>query len=235
MTPILHAFPFSNFCEKARWALDCSGVDYEDRVYWPGLHAKKITALSGQTAVPVLEVGDRIIVGSAAILDWIEEDRTPGWTVSDDARAWEDRLDAVGGVLRAALFADLLQHPPSMARLLLAGATGPMAWAYCNGVMRMAAPRFRRMLAAAYPDPAAPERISRAMLEEIDAAKAANGYIVGDSFTRADLTAAALFFPVAFPDGAPAAALGRSDPAYASWRKRWDGECDWLREAYQRR
>ena len=67
MTPILHAFPFSNFCEKARWALDCSGVDYEDRVYWPGLHAKKITALSGQTAVPVLEVGDRIIVGSAAI------------------------------------------------------------------------------------------------------------------------------------------------------------------------
>ncbi|MBX2856451.1 MAG: glutathione S-transferase N-terminal domain-containing protein [Rhodobacteraceae bacterium] len=235
MTPVLHVFPFSNFCEKAQWALDCSGVEYETRVHWPGLHAKKIMTLSGQTSVPVLEVDSRIIAGSAAILDWIEADHAPGWTVSDEARAWEDRLDEVGGVLRAALFTDLLRDPPSMARLLLAGARGPKAWLYANAVMRMAAPKFRKMLAAAYPDPSAPERISKEMLAEIEASMAETGHIVGDSFTRADLTAAALFFPVVFPDGSPAAALGRFDPAYASWRKRWVGLGNWLGEAYRRR
>lgn len=235
MTPILHVFPFSNFCEKARWALDCSGVDYKRRIHWPGLHSKKIVALSGQPSVPVLEFGGRVIAGSAAILDWIEAERSPGWTVSEEARVWEDRLDEVGGVLRAALFIDLLEHPPSMARLLLAGEEGLKAWAYCNGVMRMAAPKFRKMLSTAYPDPSEPERVSKKMLAEVEEAMAKTGRVVGDSFTRADLTAAALFFPVAFPDGSPAATLGRTDPAYAAWRRRWQGQAQWLDHSYAER
>ena len=37
--PTLHCFRTSHFNEKAHWALDWKGIDYDVVEHWPGPHA----------------------------------------------------------------------------------------------------------------------------------------------------------------------------------------------------
>ena len=70
----LYTFNISHFAEKARWALDRTGVAYEERVLVPGPHLRTIRRLGqGATSVPVLVDGERVVQGSSAIIDYIDE------------------------------------------------------------------------------------------------------------------------------------------------------------------
>jgi glutathione S-transferase len=68
--PQLITFGISHYCEKARWALDWHGVDYDEIGRPPGLHfilAKRCGAKD--TTLPILLDGKRVIQGSDAIID----------------------------------------------------------------------------------------------------------------------------------------------------------------------
>ena len=68
--PQLITFGISHYCEKARWALDWHGVDYDEIGWPPGLHfilAKRCGAKD--TTLPILLDGKRVIQGSDAIID----------------------------------------------------------------------------------------------------------------------------------------------------------------------
>jgi glutathione S-transferase len=58
----LITIPISHFCEKARWALDRAGVDYEERAHLqiPQWAAVKRAGAAGKT-VPVLVCGDTVL------------------------------------------------------------------------------------------------------------------------------------------------------------------------------
>ena len=56
-----------------------------------------------------------------------------------------------------------------------------------------------------------------AALDRLEREISPGGYLVGDSFTVADLTAAALFYPVARPPQFPYAQVAKEDLP-ASWR-----------------
>ena len=65
----LITIPISHFCEKARWALDRAGVDYEERAHMQVLHVVAVRrARSPGRTVPVLVCGDTVLSESADIL-----------------------------------------------------------------------------------------------------------------------------------------------------------------------
>ncbi|MEE8298393.1 MAG: glutathione S-transferase N-terminal domain-containing protein, partial [Thermodesulfobacteriota bacterium] len=55
-------FAISHYCEKARWALDHHGIEYEISHLPPGPHAftaKKLGATA--TTLPILVAGDQVV------------------------------------------------------------------------------------------------------------------------------------------------------------------------------
>src|SRR5262245_29868789 len=73
-TPRLTTFRISHFSEKARWAFDWSGLEYVERALLPGAHIPFVRMVAPRTTVPVLEHHGRVIQGSSAILDYLEDD-----------------------------------------------------------------------------------------------------------------------------------------------------------------
>jgi len=54
--PVLCPFTFSHFNEKARWALDYKGIRHVRHPLVPGFHASTVRKMTGQTAMPVLQM-----------------------------------------------------------------------------------------------------------------------------------------------------------------------------------
>jgi glutathione S-transferase len=71
--PILITIPISHYCEKARWALDRAGVDYQERAHLQLLHRVAIRRAKGGRTAPVLVCGDRVLADSSDIVDWVDE------------------------------------------------------------------------------------------------------------------------------------------------------------------
>ena len=71
--PVLWQFTYSHFNEKARWALDFKQVPHVRRSLLPGPHGVRIRRMTGQTAVPVLELDGRMIHDSTRIIAALEE------------------------------------------------------------------------------------------------------------------------------------------------------------------
>ena len=65
-------FAFSHYNEKVRWALDYKGLEATREDVLPGPHARLVTRLSGQSATPLLMVGDEAVAGSARILERLD-------------------------------------------------------------------------------------------------------------------------------------------------------------------
>lgn len=65
----LWQFRRSPYNEKARWALDLSGVAYERHTVVPGPHAFTLLVRTGNTLTPALERSGRVVVGSHAIVE----------------------------------------------------------------------------------------------------------------------------------------------------------------------
>ena len=72
MTPRLYTFAISHFAEKARWALDYKGIEYEEKRLVPGSHIPIIRRIAPRTMVPVLVDGELVIQGSSAIIDHVD-------------------------------------------------------------------------------------------------------------------------------------------------------------------
>ena len=104
MTNRLITIGASHYCEKARWALDHLGVDYQLRHLPPGAHLEITKELGAAgSSLPLLVRGAEFVQGSGAIIDWAETVRNAelfrGRSESEReaSRVLEERLDdAVG-------------------------------------------------------------------------------------------------------------------------------------------
>src|SRR3954451_22951237 len=193
-----------HYSEKGRWALDHKGIAYEPHVPMPGLHGMRAMALSrgAQRRLPVVEIDGRRIGDSTAIIAALEEYRPePALYPQDadqrrraleledffdehaapDVRAfmWNHTLRDTDAV-SAALFT---KPSPARERMLRATAPVPKVFVRADyGANERDAPAHR-------------DQIRRAM-DRLEAEIEGSGYLVGDGFTVADLTAAALFTPL---------------------------------------
>ena len=69
----LYTFTISHFAEKARWSLHYKGIHYQEKRLVPGSHVPIIKRIAPSTFVPVLQDAGRIIQGSSAIIDYVDE------------------------------------------------------------------------------------------------------------------------------------------------------------------
>ena len=205
MTPTLITISFSHYCEKARWALDRCGIAFEERANLP-LFAYLATYRASRTkTVPILVAGDTTLTDSTEIVAWCDA-RKPGTLLPADpaqrgeALALEDDFDRdLGPATRRWGYAQLIDEPRVVPYL---GSRVPRWQAVGLKVARpVAMGMIKRGLDIT------PDGVARSLAKIEDSFARVTGlladgrrYLVGDRFTVADLTFAALAAPVLLPD-----------------------------------
>jgi glutathione S-transferase len=203
--PVLWQLRFSHFNEKARWALDYKGIAHRRVTLAPGSHRLKARRLSGGDTTPVLELNGEAIGDTTAIIAALEAahpdpslyPEDPG--ERDRALALEDFFDReLGPYIRGAVFDAALNHPAELAAVTSQGLSRPRQ-VVSRALTPVSKPVIRRMLVDG---PGGPEKCRAktvAALERLDSELEGREYLAGGGFSVADLTAAALFFPLVSP------------------------------------
>jgi glutathione S-transferase len=238
--PVLWHLKVSHYNEKARWALDYKRVPHVRRAATPGRHAKIARRLWAGTTFPVLEIDGEVIGDSTLIIRALERryPEPPLYPEDPDDRrhalAIEDFFDEeFGPYLRLLVLEHMLPDPP-----LLLGAFTPDLSAPRRWTARAMYPLIRRGVARDFDiDHAHVDRAwekCRAACERFAAEVGPNGYLVGDRFTVADLTVAALLSPVVAPVQFPYPQPQRDHPRLADLRRMIDdrGALEWARRIY---
>ena len=228
-----------------RWALDYKRVPHVRRTLLPGLHLMKAKRLTGDTSTtPVLTIDGRSIGDSTRIIAAIEE-RWPQPPLYPEDPAQRHRAleleeyfdEELGPHIRRAFYNELLPHPERVVPLFTQGR--PLA---TRAVLRVGFPVLRVAMRERFEISAEAAANSRAKIvaaiDRLEREISPSGYLVGDSFTVADLTAAALLYPVARPREFPYAMVAEDDLP-ATWREFVDslGQRSggrWVAEIYRR-
>jgi glutathione S-transferase len=205
--PVLITIPISHYCEKARWALDWAGVNYEERAHLQVIHWIPVTRAGGKKTAPVLVWGDQVFADSADIVEEASAKAPPGRSLfpgdagaAAEVRALQSDFDAhLGPEGRRWMYNALRGHRDIAVAY---GCTGVPAWQ-------------RRALPFAYPvaariidryldvTPATAAQSEAEVRTFFDgvAERLGDGrpYLCGERFSAADLTFASLAAPMLMP------------------------------------
>ncbi|HWH10339.1 MAG TPA: glutathione S-transferase family protein [Solirubrobacteraceae bacterium] len=206
---ILVTIPISHYCEKARWALDRSGVPYVEHAHLQFVHRFAARRAGGGTTVPVFVSPEGALTESADILDYADAHSPADRRIYPDdpaavaeirglEREFDDRLGPHG---RRWMYHLLRRRSDLASRYGTAGV-----------------PTFERvMLPVVYPavyawidrhleitQDTSDQSIDevRAVFDEVGARLSdGRSHLCGDGFTAADLTFSALAAAVIMPPG----------------------------------
>jgi glutathione S-transferase len=224
--PVLWHITISHYSEKVRWALAYKSIDHERRTPMPGVHMPLALWLTRGACftLPILELDGRRIGDSTAIIAALERrfPDPPLYPADPGERrralALEDWFDEhLGAYARRLAFYEAGKDPEQMAAVadrITPGITARLGRATVPVTSGFAALRYRAGSASAAEDARAHVL---AALERLEQELDARDYLVGDSFTVADLTAAALMSPLVLPPEGPLDAELMPEP-YLCWR-----------------
>ncbi|MDX6585844.1 MAG: glutathione S-transferase [Solirubrobacterales bacterium] len=213
--PVLWHIGVSHYSEKVRWALDYKGVEHERREPTPGVHmALALWWSRGETKTfPVLDLDGEKILDSTAIIGALEATWPEPPLYPDDpsdrrlALDLEDFFDEnLGPAVRLFGWHHMRQDKDLMKKVTAANIPeqvrdfGPVR----SGASAFAGTfaNFRYRVA----DPAAEAEARRLIVDALDRLEQeldGGEHLVGDSFSVADLTAAALLYPLVLPPEGP--------------------------------
>jgi glutathione S-transferase len=210
-TPVLYHLEISHYNEKARWALDYKNVPHERRAPTPMLHTVQALVMTGKPTLPILKLNGKAIGDSTRIIEALEREYPEPPLYPKDggerrrALELEDYFDEeLGPNIRRWLFHESLEglEPGEFVEGAMGSAPGAV-----KSMMRVSSPVASRVLRLRYgisPEKAQKGRAKvEAAFDRLEREVQPSGYLVGDRFTVADLTAAALFFPLVRPPEAP--------------------------------
>jgi glutathione S-transferase len=238
----LYQFAISHYCEKIRWALDYKKLNYETTNLLPGQHVKTVQRLTrgAGASVPVLEPDGEVIQGSSDILDYLDltfPDK-PLTPVDELAKAqaltWEKRLDKEAGpAVRCYSYHHFLQRPKIVVPLLTAGTPFynrillSLTFSRVNEVMRKWMKINEKTAEEA-------RKVIENLLSELAETYSRQPFLVGESFSRADLTAAALFAPLFQPEAYPVPwpKPARIPKEIQPWLNQWQPQLQVLNKVY---
>jgi glutathione S-transferase len=204
-TPLLWHIPLSHFNEKVRWALDYKRIGHRRKVLGPGYLIRAWRA-TGRGTLPILFLDGRAIGDSTHIIAALE-DRFPEPPLYPDdaaarqrALALEDYLDErLGPALRAAVVTPLFRHDPDIALRVLTTGMPDKAYQRLRPLVRIF-PVFYRLRHKISDTRLEADRATvNAALDRIEQERQGRPYLVGEAFTVADLTAAAMLSPLLQP------------------------------------
>ena len=205
----LHTFSISHFSEKTRWMLDASGIDYTEKPWVPGLHVPRALKAGGfkATTVPVLVTEQGAVQDSTRILLWLEKNRAPFAlmptepTLRQQVLDIEDRFDRVGSHVVRYAYRDALDDAEGIKTVWTLDAN-PLERFIVRAAFPLMRFGFRRGLQLGNAEVVA--KSERKILDGMEWIAERTGgkphYLVGDTLTAADITAAALLSPLACPD-----------------------------------
>lgn len=237
----LYTFAMSHYSEKIRWTLDACDIPYREVCLSPAFHMAPALRMGGhgQTTLPIIQGDGYSVQDSPRILTWLQSNRGPlvvmPLAMDTAVREVEQRFNAIG---------------KDVARYLYAGSFGVAddhiiklwtdhANAVQAAVIRVTYPIMRWVFKQKLQ--IKPKRIELARLRISEAldwldAQLADGrsFLVGDTFTVADITAASLLAPLACPAQHPV----YGEPAYQEGMRaalqEWEGRpgIAWVRQLY---
>jgi glutathione S-transferase len=208
-TPLLWHLKVSNFNEKARWALDYKGIPHLRRAAVPGQHRAIAKRLSGGRTFPILVLDGEVLGDSSEIIAAVERVRPEPALYPSDPQArrraleleeyFDEELGPYSRTLAThhmlqdgGLFLDAFTPDLPAGRRLLARATFPLLQRRVRASMGI----YERAVELAFEKVRAAGELSRRELSP-------SGYLVGDGFSVADLTLAALIAPIVAPPQFP--------------------------------
>ncbi len=240
--PELFQFKVSHFNEKARWALDYKEIPHVRHSLLPGPHKPKMQRISGQAQVPVLKEGNEVVAGSAPIIEYLEARHPDPPLYPRDATARkraleiQTRFDAeVGPAIRLAMFDEMLRDPAYFASMFTSDRAVLVRLGY-----RLMFPGVRSLMRRGIKiNPQNAERAlarTREAFDFVAKESRATGYLAGDRFSVADLTAAALLAPGVEMDPSPFAYPKPFPPSLRAWWSRWRDHpgTAWVRGIFDR-
>ncbi len=241
--PELLQLPRSHFNEKARWGFDFKRVAHRRTSLLAGLQRPSVQRLTGQPFVPVARFAEGYMVGSAAILAELERYQPePPLLPKDEAQRAEilkiqDHFDeVVGPATRCGVFAFLVDDSEFFARVF-GGHVGLIRRKLFQGFAMAANSVIKKGYRLDRPgalDQALAD--TQEALDWVASKSTTTGYLVGDCFTLADLTAASLLAPT-IDTGHPAMQLPEPwSSEYRAWLARWQDHPGtvWVRTMYDR-
>lgn len=238
---ILYQFPISHYCEKSRWQLDHKGLAYRTVNLVPVAHRLRTQWLARANTVPLLRDGKRRVSDSTRIAYYLEKyyPEQPLLPKASDARArvieLEQQFDRFGIHVRRWAYGHILDRPEVLPALV--GECG-----LPRPVERLAGPVVREAIRRGYAiNPRSvmrsEQRVEEALtLLESTLKKGEGRYLVANSFSLADITAASMLAPLVSPEGSPWDLFEQDSlpPALHTqiekWRSRPAGE--WLLARY---
>jgi len=234
---VLWHIEVSHYNEKVRWALDYKGVPHRRRAPLPGLlHPIVALAKTRQPLFPILELDGEKLTDSTRIIGALERryPDPPLYPADPDERRraleLEDWFDEeVGPNARRFLFYQLSLDPERSAEGLRAIGATALPGRAAAGALRGVARRYggkRDTVDRA-------REATRAGYERIVAETGPSGYLVGDAFSVADLTAASLLLHLAEPPEFQYA-IPQVTPALEEFRQSLPQEgLDWVRRMWR--
>jgi glutathione S-transferase len=207
--PVLWQLEISHYNEKVRWALDYKRIPHVRRSLLPGLHAAEAKRLTGDiSTTPVLTLDDRAIGDSTRIIAAIE-DRWPQLplypqdpTLRRRALELEEFFDEeLGPHIRRVFYEALMSRPDLLVPLFTRGDP------HAAGTMLQGFAVFRTRIRERFELTAEATKASRAKvmaaIDRLERELEPSGFLVGETFTIADLTAAALSYAIVRPPEFP--------------------------------
>jgi glutathione S-transferase len=210
--PTLWQIDVSHYSEKVRWALAWKGVEHRRRSPVPGAHMAVAAWLTRgrQVTFPVLSIDGERIGDSTAIIAALEEryPEPPLYPADPEQRRraleLEDFFDEeLGPPIRHLAWHELINDRERFTELMKHAAPGPLAR------MPGAAAAYARVFTALRFRAGSAKEAERsrtkvlAALDRLEAELGEGEYLVGGSFTVADLTVASLFYPLVQPEEGP--------------------------------
>jgi glutathione S-transferase len=239
MTLELWHFKFSHYNEKVRWALDHKAIEHERHVLVPGFHVPTVLSMTGQPCTPVIAWDGEVVWDSTQIIAMLEA-RVPEPALYPEdpaererALALEDWFDEnVGADVRRLFYDAYMRDSGKCARMSTDGTSrGTQRWfRWLMPIMKWV---FRFNMKIDRKRVATAKSSLESYFKKISDELQPSGYLVGDRFSVADLTAASLLGPLArppesyqLPGELPEGWLDLCDAVSA-----YEG-CAWVRQMY---
>lgn len=212
MRRLLYQFPISHYCEKVRWAMDHKGLNYKVKNLLPGFHLRTTNKMAPKSYLPILidsndNVKNQQIQNSHIILNYLDEQYPDNSLTPKDsellrqALAWERYCDVEIGVhVRCYCYHYLLSNHKIVVPLLIQG--GPwlssLLFKYSFSKIEKV---MRKVMRINEESAKKSEQHIQQAIDKLYEAYQKSEFLVGDQFSRADLTAAALLAPLIMPAG----------------------------------
>lgn len=205
--PEVWHFRVSHYNEKVRWALDYKAIPHIRHTLVPGFHLPVARWLSGQDQLPILRHDGQVLHDSSLILEELERKhpapplypRQP----EDLRRALEIQAHfdrEVAPALRRVFWSTYVGDAGLCARMATDGA-GPLPSLLWRVTFPVMLPLYRMNMGLGPEQVRAARSRIRTFFEELEQMIRPSGFLVGDTFTIADLTAAAVMTALVRPDG----------------------------------